>query len=55
MIVNSNEAPTQPPTDAELIALAEFEIMIQDIGERDARYVHTSERLDSLLASQPEF
>lgn len=50
-----DEIPTLPPTRAELEALAEFELMIQAWGERDARYVHTSERLDSLLASQPEF
>lgn len=54
MIMNDDK-PTLPPTDAELEALAEFELMIQAWGERDARYVHTSERLDSLLASQPEF
>lgn len=49
------ERDTTPPTDAELEALAEFEIMISALGELDARYVHTSDRLDSLLAAQPEW
>lgn len=50
----SNEAKTLPPTDAELESLAAFELMIAESGEIDARYAHTSERLDSLLAAQPE-
>lgn len=49
-----SDRPTAPPPNAELEALAAFELMIQELGEIDARYVHTSDRLDSLLAAQPE-
>jgi hypothetical protein len=52
--VYENEIATVPPSDAELQALAEFELMIREVGETDARYAHTSLALDSLLAAQPE-
>jgi hypothetical protein len=53
MAQDRDDAPTLPPSDAELESLATFELLIRAFGESDARYVHTSLRLDSLLAHQP--
>jgi len=44
-----DELPTLPPTDAELEALASFELLMQEAGELDARYAYTSLCLDELM------
>jgi hypothetical protein len=51
--MSQDDRPTNPPTDAELEALAAFELMIKAHGETDARYANVSAILDLELESSP--
>jgi hypothetical protein len=45
-MIAPSDRPTAPPTDAELEALAAFELMIKEAGEIDARYANVTAILD---------